>query len=120
MSKIKSSVCKYVSEFGENIFASDGGILFCKMFEIKVNSEKRFTVAQHLKTEKHVQAVNRKNTNKSKSQQFLTNRPEKSMSAKDLCKTFLLENISLEKLGNKHFRSFLENIPIKIYLWFYY
>jgi len=49
---VKWSVPKYVSEFEENMFASDGGVLFFnKMREIKVNSEKRFTVARH-KTEK--------------------------------------------------------------------
>lgn len=30
------------------------------------------------------------------------------MFAKDLCKTFLLANIPLEKLGNKYLRSFLK------------
>ncbi|KAF0701739.1 DUF659 domain-containing protein [Aphis craccivora] len=73
MSKVQSSVRKYVAEFGENFFASDGGILFCKVCEIKVNSAKRFTVTQHLKTDKHIRAVNRKIENKSKSQKTYVN-----------------------------------------------
>ncbi|XP_025194335.1 CGG triplet repeat-binding protein 1-like [Melanaphis sacchari] len=113
MSKVQSSVRKYVAEFGENIFASDGGILFCKVCEIKVNSVKHFTVTQHLKTDKHIRAVNRKIENKSKSQQLLPNIPEKSMFAKDLCNTFLLANIPLEKLENKHVRLFLEKYTSK-------
>ncbi|KAF0704481.1 CGG triplet repeat-binding protein 1-like, partial [Aphis craccivora] len=97
MSKVQSSVCKYVAEFGENIFASDGGIIFCKVCEIKVNSAKRFTVTQHLKTDKHIRA------------QLLPNIPEKSMFAKNLFdNTLLLANIPLEKLENKHVRLFLE------------
>lgn len=108
MLKVQSSVSNYVAKFGENIFASDGGILFCKVCEIKFNSVKRFTVTQHLKTDKHIRAVTRKNENKSKSQQLLPNIPEKSMFAKDLCNAFLLVNIPLEKLGNRHVRLFLE------------
>lgn len=108
MSKVQSSVRKYVAEFGENIFACDGGIIFCKVCEIKVNSVKRFTVTQHLKTDKHIRAVHRRNENKSKFQQLLPNIPDKSMFAKDLCNTLLLANIPLEKLGNRHVRLFLE------------
>lgn len=108
MSKVQSSVRKYVAEFGENIFACDGGILFCKVCEIKVNSVRRFTVTQHLKTDKHIRAVHRKNENKSKFQQLLPNIPDKFMFAKDLCNTLLLTNIPLEKLGNRHVHLFLE------------
>lgn len=108
MSKIQSSVRKYVAEFGENIFASDGGILICKVCEIKVNSVKCFTVTQHLKADKYIRAVNRKIENKSKSQQLLLNILDKSMFAKDLCNKLLIANIPLEKLENKHVRLFLE------------
>lgn len=45
-----------------------------------------------------MRAVNRKNENKLKYQQLLTNKPEKFMFVKDVCKTLLLANISLEKL----------------------
>jgi len=119
MPKLKSTVRvkNYVSEFGEHIFSYDGNILFCKMCEIKVNSEKRFTVTQHLKTKKHVRAVYRKYLNESKTQQSIqSNIQEVPIFDKHLCKSLLLANIPLEKLENKHFRSFLEkytgkNIP---------
>jgi hypothetical protein len=35
---VQLSICKYVEEFGGNIFASDGGIFFNKVSEIKFNS----------------------------------------------------------------------------------
>jgi hypothetical protein len=38
MSKVQSSVLKYVAGFGENVFASDGRNLLCQVCEIKVNS----------------------------------------------------------------------------------
>jgi len=94
MSKVQSSVRKYVAGFGENIFWIRRGILFYKVCEIKVNCVKRFTVTQHLKTDKHIRAVNRKIENKSKSQQLLPKIiPEKSTFAIDLCITLLLANI---------------------------
>jgi hypothetical protein len=72
MSNVKSLVRKYIAEFKENTFASEGNFFFhvCK---IKVNSVKRFTVTYHQKTDKHIQAVNRKI--ESKSQQLLPNIP---------------------------------------------
>jgi len=33
-----------VTDFGENIFSTDSKILFCKVCEIKVASEKRFSI----------------------------------------------------------------------------
>lgn len=42
-----------VTDFGENIFSTDNKILFCKVCEIKVASEKRFSIVQHINTEKH-------------------------------------------------------------------
>jgi hypothetical protein len=44
-----------VSEFGGNdVFTIDASILFYKLCECKVNSDKKFNVAQHLKTEKQL------------------------------------------------------------------
>jgi len=38
-----------VTDFGENIFSK----FFCKICEIKVASEKRFSIVQHINTEKY-------------------------------------------------------------------
>lgn len=50
---------RYLREYGD-IFSSDGGILFCKVCSVKVNAEKKFTVTQHLKTNKHEMLARRK------------------------------------------------------------
>ncbi|KAL4132498.1 hypothetical protein QTP88_009637 [Uroleucon formosanum] len=110
MPKVKTSVTvrgkNYVTEFGEHIFAFDGSVLICKICEVKVKCEKRFSVTQHLSTEKHIRASNRQNKNAT--QQLITTPTRKSDFFKDLCEAFLKSNIPLEKLGNPHLRLFLE------------
>jgi len=105
---IKSAILKnYVSEFGDAIFSSDGSILFCKMCEVQVCADRRYIVTQHLKTDKHSRAVNKKNNTKSQVQQLVTN-TKKSNFSFDLCKALMSSNIPLHKISNIHFRSFLE------------
>ena len=53
-----------VSEFDEDVFSSDGSILFCKLCEVKVAAEKQFTVQQHISREKHERAVDHSNKHK--------------------------------------------------------
>lgn len=43
------SLKKYVTEFVENVFSTDGNILFRKICETKVNGSKKFTVIPALK-----------------------------------------------------------------------
>jgi hypothetical protein len=43
----------FVKEFGEKYFTTDGTILFCKLCELKVTTEQRFTVQQQCNTAKH-------------------------------------------------------------------
>jgi hypothetical protein len=56
MSEVKCSnsvrLCGFVKEFGKKYFTADGIILFCKLCEMKVTAEKRFTVQQHCNTAK--------------------------------------------------------------------
>jgi len=57
MPKAKSSVSSrlrsYGSEYGNDIFSSDGEVLFCKVRDVKVSALKRFIVEQHVNREKH-------------------------------------------------------------------
>jgi hypothetical protein len=55
MLKVKCNIVKlkaFVQDFGEQYFSTDGEILFCKLCEVKVEAEKRFTV-QHCSMTKH-------------------------------------------------------------------
>ncbi|KAF0688154.1 CGG triplet repeat-binding protein 1, partial [Aphis craccivora] len=100
----------YVDEFGSNIFTIDSSILFCKICETKVNSDKKFNVFQHLKTDKHLKGINRcKEQTQRKQQQLMTvNISKKSSFNKDLCEALISANIPLNKLSNRKFKTFLE------------
>lgn len=83
---------QYITEFGEKFFSSDGTILFCKFCETKINTDRRYLVTQHLKTEKHKSAENRKQDQmKNKSQQLVGTAmtSKKSSFNHDLCNTLL-------------------------------
>lgn len=117
MPKIKPSkschLRKFISEFGENVFSTDGEILFCKLCETKVAAEKRFTVVQHIGRDKHIRAAKLAESKKQASQLLLgqsvsTNGSRKSPFYKELCEVFVSANIPLDKLNNSRFCQFLE------------
>jgi len=111
---ISSLLSKYVNEFGKNVFSSDGSALFCKLCEVRVSADRRYTVTHHLKTDKHSRAINRyQNATISKVQQQLTLCSKKSTFSKDLCQTLLSANIPLNKVNNEDFRLFLEKYTKK-------
>jgi hypothetical protein len=61
-SSLSSRLRNYVREFGENIFSTDGQIILCKLCEVKVCHDKRYSITQYIKTDKHLKSVNlRKN-----------------------------------------------------------
>jgi len=111
---MKNVLKKYVDEFGENIFSSDGSVLFCKLCETRVSVERRYIVTQHLKTDKHTRFVNRhQNATTSKIQQQVTLYSKKCTFSEDLCKALLSANIPLNKVNNKGFRLLMEKYTNK-------
>lgn len=113
MPKVKvslfSQLNNYVSEFGPEVFSTDGKILYCKICDIKCGSAKRFNVTQHLTTAKHLKlfAQKEKNVNIKKAQQHFLTDTKKSCFNRDLCSAMLSANIPLNKLNNESFKSFL-------------
>jgi len=102
----------FVSEFGARMFSTDGKVLYCNYCDVKVGSEKRFNVTQHINTDKHKNSVKRKEKNQNalklgKVQQLVSN-SKKSSFNKDLCFVMLSANIPLNKLGNVQLKQFLE------------
>ena len=65
---------QYVTQFGENVFSTDGTILFCKVCKVNVTADKRFTVQQYIGREKHLRAL--ENVNKRKLSQLLLKETE--------------------------------------------
>jgi len=111
--KISSSLHlrAFINEFGEDVFSTDGTILFCKICSVKFASEKKFTITQHLSRDKHCKGLEMKkakNTN-DKTQAFFTDTLTNSFN-KDLCFAMLSSNIPLAKLKQSNFRSFFGKI----------
>jgi tRNA G46 methylase TrmB len=62
MPKINANIFnKYVKQCGEDTFATDSTMLYCKICEVKVSANKKFTVTQHIKTNKHERLLARRN-----------------------------------------------------------
>jgi hypothetical protein len=101
----------FVKEFGEKYFTTDGIILFCKLCEVKVTAEKRFTVQQHRNAAKHNRCVNRDFAAESR-RRLLFEKSSILGSAygfsKDLRKMMVSSNIPLHKVKAVSFRKFLE------------
>ncbi|KAL4143683.1 hypothetical protein QTP88_005988 [Uroleucon formosanum] len=110
MPKVKTNTFlkQLVLEFGEEIFQTDGSILYRKLCETKVSHEKKYNIQRHVWREKHVQAVKRHENEKSALlQPFLQQFSSQSDFNADLCSTLVAANIPMYKLNNKHFREFL-------------
>jgi len=109
MPKVKSSCSNrlrgFVKEFGEHVLTTDGSILYCKLCEVKVGSERRFTVEQHMNTAKHIRLSKQKEKNDK--QQLISNTKISSFNL-DLCRALTSANIPLNKVNNAIFRDFLE------------
>lgn len=84
-------LCNFVIEFVESIFSTVNIFLFWKICNLKVASEKRFSVVQHLKTDKHIRSSARlENKETNNVQQLVRNQNTKlSEFNLDLCKAWL-------------------------------
>lgn len=73
-----------------------------------MSHEKKYNIKQHVRREKHVQAVKRhKNEKSALLQSFLQQFSSQSDFNADLCSTLVAVNIPMNKLNNKHFHEFL-------------
>jgi len=89
---LNSRLKSFVSKFGADAFPTDGKVLFCKYCVVKVGSEKRFNVTQHLNIDKHRKPIIRKKKPRcieSQKVQQLVSNTKKSYFNKDLCFTML-------------------------------
>ena len=121
MVKTKRSIAKTLKDlfhnFGEESFSTDGSVLYCKKCEVKVNTDQKFLVIQHIKTIKHKNAVEKSKINQALLKNFM-NKPESEASAsnthshgpqlskfnRDLTEGLLSADIPLSKIGNPKFK----------------
>jgi hypothetical protein len=95
----------FVKKFGEKYFPTDGVILFCKLCEVKITVEKRFTAQQHRNTAKDKRCVNSEFAAESR-QRLLFEKSHNSSSilgsacefSNDLFKMMVSSNIPLHKV----------------------
>ena len=64
MPKIKSSnrsrLLAFIDKFGKDIFSTDRTVLFCKICEVKVAADRKFTVEQHVSRIKYINGLKKK------------------------------------------------------------
>lgn len=115
-SSLSSRLRNYVREFGENIFSTDGQLILCKLCEVKFSHDKRYSITQHIKTEKHLKSVNLLQNKQCNFQSLFTNTTilNKDSFSADLCKALVSANIPQKKINNIHFKSFLEKYTTKV------
>lgn len=81
------SLCGYVREYGSDVFSMDSQISFCKICEVKVAADKKFTFTQHVLRDKQRQGLERQIA--STKNQILVTVPKSSF-FEDLTNAFLL------------------------------
>ena len=108
----------FVTQFGSETFSTDGAVLFCKVCEKTVNSEKKYFVQQHVRSSIHKSRKDRKYGSLAQQVPLLPNFLEASNKVDDfymeLCQALVKSNIPLYKLQNPFFRSFLEKYTKKV------
>jgi hypothetical protein len=51
----------YVSGFEAKVFSTDGLVLYCKFYEVKVAADKKYTIQQHISHDKHLRISQKRN-----------------------------------------------------------
>lgn len=104
---------KLVNDYGSASFSTDGYILYCKICDTKVASQKRFNVDQHISSGKHKRGMERDENLKQSLIKINAVSDGLSIFWMDLCNALVSANIPLGKLKNNEFRSFLEKYTHK-------
>ncbi|KAJ4444968.1 hypothetical protein ANN_06767 [Periplaneta americana] len=104
-----SSKIKIVSGYGEKVFSGDGNILYCKLCDVRVTTEKTFNVEQHVRTEKQKRGVQRIENGKTLQQMLVGEFRQSYLPfCEELCTAFICAKIPLSQLGHPKLREFLE------------
>jgi hypothetical protein len=90
----------YVSEFGAEVFSTDGLVLYCKVCEDKVAADKKYTIQQHITCDKHLHGIQKRNEQTTSLTQPMYSEYVNSNFNLDFCREFLSANIPLHKLSH--------------------
>ena len=118
---VQQRLTNFIKMFGEEVFSSDGSILFCKICEKAVNYEKKYFVTQHISGGRHSSLAAKRTKDKSSTSTSLLKPAlqairKQSQFSLDLCNAFVSSGIPLWKLENPALKDFLrlyakENVP---------
>uniref|UniRef100_A0A915CMA9 BACK domain-containing protein n=1 Tax=Ditylenchus dipsaci TaxID=166011 RepID=A0A915CMA9_9BILA len=107
MSKIQLK--KWISEFPEGVFTTDGRVVYCQPCSKEVSCSEVFQLKQHSATAKHPKSLESFMRSKN-TQPFVSASLEnvRDSFAMDLCNALIMANIPFYKLSSAPFRGFLE------------
>lgn len=118
---IATKLTNFVKSFGDDVFSTDGSILFCKICETSVNHDKKYFVTQHIGSGKHSSLAARRakgqmSTSTSLLKSCFEAAGKQSQFSLELCNAFVSSSIPLWKLENPVLKDFLqkytkENVP---------
>lgn len=102
-----------MKEFTDKLFTTDGKVLLCRPCNTQITAEKRSQVLQHLKTSKHIEAVEKKGPVQTMLQTTGGGSTPRAVGRQnqfwcDLCSTLLAADIPFYKLSNPVLCQFLE------------
>jgi hypothetical protein len=100
-----------ILEFGDDIFSTDGDILYCIMCGTKVAAGKRLVVQQHISHDKHIRAVQISSKNKSVQILLQQRLPKVQISHRifffrNLCDALVFSNIPMWFLNHEILKFF--------------
>lgn len=101
-----SRLRKFVVEYGEDVFSTDGEVLLCKLCCRTIAADGKDKVTQHVNTAKHQSNV--KCQMKSKQPILTFDTSKKSTFSLELCRVFVEANIPIYKINHPSLRNFLQ------------
>ncbi|XP_017470729.1 PREDICTED: uncharacterized protein LOC108362303 [Rhagoletis zephyria] len=92
----------------QDVFKTDGRVLFCKACNKAISHTTKFLVEQHLRSQKHIDMHSRSVQKSSQSMLPISAALSPNNFCMDLCEAFIAADIPLGKLNNPHLNTFLK------------
>lgn len=104
---LKIKLKKYINIYGKDVLQTDGDSLICRVCSIKLNSDRKSQIDQHLLTKTHQLNVNSNSARQNQLPNMLEDNIDNDY-ARNLTEAFVAADIPLYKLNNPKLVTFLE------------